>query len=149
VLSNVVRPKHKGPFTSTDGKYRKFTDDAEVDLAFLVKKHKEDIAKGKPFVDSRHDAVLACVFYSLPTEVLSGGFAEGRRKGGSMYEKGLILWIRKQSEYCQDLNCNNGGDGRTPTGVARCGGSAWLPRWCRREPRREASGPGLGPQCWV
>jgi hypothetical protein len=22
----------------------------------------------------------------------------------------------------------------------------WLPKWCRREPRREASGPGLGPQ---
>jgi hypothetical protein len=21
-----------------------------------------------------------------------------------MYERGLILWIRKQSEYCQDLN---------------------------------------------
>jgi hypothetical protein len=26
------------------------TDDAEVDLEFLVKKHKEDIAKGKTFV---------------------------------------------------------------------------------------------------
>jgi hypothetical protein len=139
VLSDVVRPKHKGPFTSTDGKYRKFTDGAEVDLTFLVKKHKEDIAKGKTFADSRHAAVLACVFYSLPTEVLSGGlFAEGR-----MYENGLILWVRKQSEYCQDLNYNNGGGGRTPTGVARCGGSAWLPRRCRREPRRDQNTPRL------
>jgi hypothetical protein len=68
-----------------------------------------------------HDAVLACVFYSLPTEVLSGGFAEGR-----MYEKGLVLWTRKQSEYCQDLNYNNGGGGRTPKEVARWGGSAWF-----------------------
>jgi hypothetical protein len=25
----------------------------------------------------------------------------------------------------------------------------WLPRRCRREPRREASGPGIGPQGWV
>jgi hypothetical protein len=48
-------------------------------------------------------------------------FAEGR-----MYERGLILWIRKQSEYCQDLNYNSGGGGRTPKGVARCGGSAWF-----------------------
>jgi hypothetical protein len=72
-------------------------------------------------VDSRHDAVLACVFYSLPTEVLSGGFAEGR-----MYERGLILWIREQSEYCHDLNFNSGGGGRTPNGVGKCGGSAWF-----------------------
>jgi hypothetical protein len=58
VLSNVIRSKQKGPFTSTDGQCRKFTADAEVDLKFLVEKHKEDIAKGKTFVDSRHDAVL-------------------------------------------------------------------------------------------
>jgi hypothetical protein len=33
VLSNVVRSKHKaGPFTSTDGKYRNFTDDAAAKL---------------------------------------------------------------------------------------------------------------------
>jgi hypothetical protein len=59
-------------------------------------------------------AVLACVFYSLPTKVLSGGFAEGR-----MYERGLILWIRERSEYCHDLNFSSGGDGRTPNGVGR------------------------------
>jgi hypothetical protein len=65
--------------------------------------------------------VLACVFYSLPTEVLSGGFAEGR-----MYERGLILWIREQSEYCQDLNYNNGGGGRTPRTWRSAGGPAWF-----------------------
>jgi hypothetical protein len=93
VLSNVIRSKQKSPFTSTDGQCREFTDDAEVDLQFLVEKHKDGIAKGRAFVDSRHDAVLlACVFYSLPTEVLSAGFAEGR-----VYEGGLILWIREQS----------------------------------------------------
>ena len=60
----MVRSKQKGPFTSTDGKYRKFTDDAEVDLQFLVEKHKEDIAKGRTFVDSCDGGVvLACVFY--------------------------------------------------------------------------------------
>jgi hypothetical protein len=32
VLSNVVRSKNKGPFTSTDGELRKFTGGAEVDL---------------------------------------------------------------------------------------------------------------------
>jgi hypothetical protein len=110
VLSNVIRSKQKGPFTSTDGLYRKFTVDAEADLQFLVEKHKEDIAKGKRFVDSRHDAVLACVFYSLPTEVLSGGFAEGR-----MYERGLVLRIREQSQYCHDLDFSSGGGGRTLT----------------------------------
>jgi hypothetical protein len=85
VLSNVVRSTQKGPFTSTDGKLRNFTDDAEVDLRFLVKKHAEGIAKGETFVDSRHDVVLACVFHSLPTKELSAGFAEaeGRRKDES------------------------------------------------------------------
>jgi hypothetical protein len=78
VLSNVVRSTQKGPFTSTDGKPRKFTHGAEVDLKFLVKKNKDRIAKGKTFVDSRHDAVLGCVFHSLPTKELSPGFAEGR-----------------------------------------------------------------------
>jgi hypothetical protein len=121
VLSDVIRPRHKGPFTSTDGKCRKFTDDAEVDLMFLVEKHKEDIAKGRTSVDREGDAVLACVFYSLPTKVLSGGFAEGR-----MYERGLILWIRERSGYCHDLNFNSGGGGRTPNGVGKCGGSAWF-----------------------
>jgi hypothetical protein len=43
-----------------------------------------------------------------------------------MYEKGLILWIREQSEYCQDLNYSSGGGGRTPKDVAKCGGSAWF-----------------------
>jgi hypothetical protein len=66
----VIRSKQKGPFTSTDGKCRKFAGDAEVDLQFLVEKHKEDIAKGRTFVDREGDAVLACVFYSLPTKVL-------------------------------------------------------------------------------
>ena len=70
--------------------------------------------------------VLACVFYSLPTKVPSGGFAVGR-----MYERGLILWIREQSEYCQDLNYNNGGGGATPKDVATCGGSVW--RGCGEE----------------
>jgi hypothetical protein len=119
VLSNVIRPTQKGPFTSTDGKLRKFTHDAQVDLQFLVKKHKEDIAKGKTFVDSRHDAVLGCVFHTLPTKELSGGFAEGR-----MYETGLISWIRGQS--CKDLNRNRGGGGATPNAVENCGGSAWF-----------------------
>ena len=121
VLANVVRSTNKGPFTSTDGKYRKFTDKAEVDLQFLVKKHKEDIAKGRTFVDKKGDAVLGCVFYSLPTEVLSAGFAEGR-----MYERALVLWIREQSAYCQDLTSNSGGGGATPKNVATCGGSAWF-----------------------
>jgi hypothetical protein len=78
---------------------------SEVDLKFLVKKHKEDIAKGEAFVDSRRDAVLGCVFHSLPTEELSAaGFAEGRA-----YERGLILdygSLREQS--CKDLNRNKG-----------------------------------------
>jgi hypothetical protein len=72
-------------------------------------------------VDREGDAVLACVFHSLPTKVPSGRFAEGR-----MHERGLILWIREQSEYCHDLNFNSGGGGRTPSGVAKCGGSAWF-----------------------
>jgi hypothetical protein len=58
VLSNVIRSEQKGPFTSTDGKYRKFTDDAEVDLQFLVEKRKEDIANGETFVDREGGAVL-------------------------------------------------------------------------------------------
>jgi hypothetical protein len=115
VLSNVIRPKQKGPFTSADGKCRKFTGDADVDLQFLVEKHKEDIAKGRTFVDKEGDAVLACVFHSLPTKVLPGGFAEGR-----MHERGLVLWIRERSEYCHDLNLSSGGAGRTPNGVATC-----------------------------
>jgi hypothetical protein len=118
VLSNVIRSKQKGPFTSTDGLYRKFTAEAEVDLQFLVEKHKDDIAKGRTFVERKGDAVLACVFYSLPTKKLAAGFAEGR-----MHERGLILWIREQSE-CHDLNFNSGGAGRTPYAVATCGGSA-------------------------
>jgi hypothetical protein len=121
VLANVVRSTHKGPFTSTDGLYRKFTDEAEVDLQSLVEDHKKDIAKGRTFVDKKGDAVLGCVFYSKPTEVLSAGFAEGR-----MYERALILWIREQSAYCKDLNSNNGGGGATPKNVATCGGSAWF-----------------------
>jgi hypothetical protein len=32
----------------------------------------------------------------------------------------------EQSGYCQDLNYNNGGGGRTPKDVAKCGGSAWF-----------------------
>ena len=74
VLANVVRSTHKGPFTSTDGLYRKFTDKAEVDLQFLVEKHEEDIANGATFVDRKGDAVLGCVFYSLPSKALAGGF---------------------------------------------------------------------------
>ena len=117
----MVRSTNKGPFTSTDGKYRKFTVKAEVDLQSLVEEHEEDIAKGRTFVDRKGDAVLGCVFYSLPTKVLSGGFAEGR-----MYERALVLWIREQSAYCQDLNSNSGGGGATPKNVATCGGSAWF-----------------------
>ena len=112
---------NKGPFTSTDGLYRKFTDKAEVDLKFLVEKHEEDIANGETFVDREGDAVLGCVFYSLPSKALAGGFAEGR-----MYERALILWIREQSGYCQNLNYNSGGGGATPKDVATCGGSAWF-----------------------
>jgi hypothetical protein len=105
VLSNVVRSKQKkGHSTSTDGKLklRKFTRGAEVDLEFVVEKHAEDIANGKKFVDRRGNAVLACVFHSLPTEELSAGFVEGR-----MYERKLISWTREQS--CKDLNRNRRG----------------------------------------
>jgi hypothetical protein len=65
--------------------------------------------------------VLACVFYSLPTKELSGGFSSGR-----MYERGLILWIREQSGHSQDLNYNKGGAGATPKGVATYGGPVWF-----------------------
>jgi hypothetical protein len=122
VLSNVVRSKQKGPFTSTNGQYRKFTDKAEVDLKLLVEKHAEDIAvvaKWEALVDSRGDAVLGCVFHSVPTEELSADFAEGRCMRG-----GLISWIREQS--CKDLNRNKGGGGKIPHAVTTCGGSAWF-----------------------
>jgi hypothetical protein len=36
-------------------------------------------------------------------------------------ERGVILWIREQSEYCQDLNYNKGGAASTPKDVATCG----------------------------
>jgi hypothetical protein len=125
VLSNVVRSKQKGPFTSADGKYRKFTDDAATKLRYLVEKNADHIANnGEAFVDSCAGGVvlaLACVFYSLPTKVLSGGFA-----GGRVYERGLILWIRERSGYCHDLNYSSGGGGRTPNDVGKCGGSAWF-----------------------
>jgi hypothetical protein len=45
---------------------------------------------------------------------------------GRMYERALVLWIREQSAYCQDLNSNSGGGGATPKNVATCGGSAWF-----------------------
>ena len=102
----------------------KFTDDAAVKLRYLVKKHADHIANGETFVGSCDGGVvLACVFYSLPTKVLSGGFG-----GGRMYERRgvILLWIREQSEYCQDLNYNKGGGGATPKDVAKCGGSAWF-----------------------
>jgi hypothetical protein len=77
-------------------KYRKFTGGAAVKLRYLVKKHADHIANGEAFVDSCDGGVvLACVFYSLPTKVLSGGFA-----GGRVYERGVILWIREQSGCC-------------------------------------------------
>jgi hypothetical protein len=65
-----------------------------------------------------------------------------------MYERALILWIREQSEYCQNLNYNSGGGGATPKDVATCEGSAWFTGgptevvWARqgREPRREGWG---------
>jgi hypothetical protein len=61
VLSNVVRPKNKDPFTPSNGQYRKFTDAAAVKLGSLVKKHANHIAKGETFVDSCDDGVvLAC-----------------------------------------------------------------------------------------
>jgi hypothetical protein len=60
--------------------------------------------------------VLACVFCSLPTTKLSGGFPLGR-----IYERGLILEIRNQSGYCQYLSYNKGGAGATPKDVAACG----------------------------
>ena len=110
---------HSHPQMASTGS--KFTDKAVVDLRYLVEEHEEDIANGATFVDRKGDAVLGCVVYSLPSKALAGGFAEGR-----MYERALILWIREQSAYCHDLNYNNGGGGRTPTGVARCGGSAWF-----------------------
>jgi hypothetical protein len=53
----------EGLFTSTDGKLRKFTHDAEVDLKFLVKKHKDRIANGEKLLDRKGDAVLGCVFH--------------------------------------------------------------------------------------
>jgi hypothetical protein len=146
---HVVRSKQKGPFTSTDGKLRKFTRGAEVNLEFLVEEHAEGISNGEELVDRRGaDAVLACVFHSLPTEGLSAGFAEGR-----MGERGLISWIREQS--CKDLNRNRGGSGRTPHAVRNCsggGGGRRGPPAARRkkgfgcEPRRQARGPRFGPQ---
>jgi hypothetical protein len=117
----VVRSTQKGLFTSTDGKFRKFTHGAEVDLQFLVEKHGDGIENGEKFVDREGDAVLGCVFahsLRLPTEELLAGFAEGR-----MYERGLITWIRGQS--CKDLNRNKGGTGKIPLAVRTCGGSAW------------------------
>jgi hypothetical protein len=78
VLSNVVRSKQKGPFTSTDGKLWKFTGGAAVKLKYLVEKNADHIANGEAFVDSCDGGVvLACVFYSLPTKELSGGFPSG------------------------------------------------------------------------
>jgi hypothetical protein len=79
VRSDVVRSKQKGRrkkghFTSTDGKLRKFTRGAEVDLETVVEEHAENITNGEKLVDRRGDAVLACVFHSLPTEGLSAGF---------------------------------------------------------------------------
>jgi hypothetical protein len=121
VLSNVVRSKQKGPFTSTDGELRKSKNEAEVKLKSLVEEHENGIAKVKTFVDSQGGVVLACVFYSLPT-------SQGAIRGLSFrkYERGLVLWIREQSEYCQDPNYNKGGAGATPLDVATCGGSAWF-----------------------
>jgi hypothetical protein len=43
-----------------------------------------------------------------------------------MYERALVLWIREQSGYFQNLNYNSGGGGATPKDVATCGGSAWF-----------------------
>jgi hypothetical protein len=60
VLSNVIRSKNKGPFTSTDGKLPKLTVKAEVDLEILVEEHAENIANGEELVDRRGDAVLPC-----------------------------------------------------------------------------------------
>jgi hypothetical protein len=68
VLSNVIRSTQKGLFTSTDGKFRKFTDKAEVDLQSLVEKHEDDIANGEKLVDRKGDAVLGCVFHSTDPE---------------------------------------------------------------------------------
>jgi hypothetical protein len=48
-----------------------FTAEAEVDLQFLVEEHKDGIAKGRTFVERKGDAVLGCVFYSLPTKKLA------------------------------------------------------------------------------
>jgi hypothetical protein len=54
-----------------------------LQLRYLVKKDADRITNGEALVDSCDGGVvLACVFYSLPTKVLSGGFAEGR-----MYER--------------------------------------------------------------
>jgi hypothetical protein len=88
-----------------------------------LEKNADRIANGETFVDSCDGGVvLACVFYSLPTTRLSaGGFPSGR-----MYERGLILWTREQSEHCQDLNYNKGGAGATPKDVATCMESAWF-----------------------
>jgi hypothetical protein len=47
-------------------------------------------------------------------------YAHGARGSGGG------LWIRNQSEYCQDLDYNKGGAGRTPLDVGTCGGSAWF-----------------------
>jgi hypothetical protein len=43
------------------------------DLIILVAELAEDIANGEKFVDRRGDAVLACVFHSLPAVELSAG----------------------------------------------------------------------------
>jgi hypothetical protein len=122
VLSNVVRSTQKGPFTSTDGKLRKFTHGAEVDLKFLVKKNKDRIvAKGESDVRGQppRDAVLGCVFHhGLPTKELSAG------KGGCMREGCWFYGPGSKAAKTSTATRNKGGCGKTPHAVRNCGGPA-------------------------
>jgi hypothetical protein len=128
VLSNVVRPKHKGPFTSTDGKYRNFTDDAAAKLRHLVDKNADDITNGETFVGSCDGGVvLACVFYSLPTKVLSArGYQEALLKEECMRRGWFYGSGSKVSTVRTSITTMVVVGALPAKDVAKCGWSAWF-----------------------
>jgi hypothetical protein len=96
------------------------------------------------WTDARGDAVLACVFHSLPTAELSAGFAEGR-----VYERGLISWTRGQ-QSCKVLSFawqrqrpqpQQRGFRETPPGSSKL---RWVGVVHRRPDRRSSSGASRG-----
>jgi hypothetical protein len=112
-----------------DDKLRKFTHGAEVDLEFLVKKHKEDITKGGAFVRGQPLRRGPWLRIPQPTACRPKGYQQAllKAEGCMMYERGLILWIREQS--CKDLNRNKGGGGATPYAVRNCGARGAVGPW--------------------